>query len=453
MPLDLDAIGERFAGSPAAIFPSETVSFADLVERVRVRVRRLTARGVTANDRVGVVCGRDADTIVSVLAALELGCALLPLGADAPAAARERLVATFRARWVVEEGEPVEAVSGQPPAAAGPVVLALASSGSTGAPKLALVSAPQLRARRDLYARRQGLRHGDRTLILFPLQHAGGMHLLVASINEGAGLVFAPSSHPRTVLRTCAEQGITSLPGPSSLFEMLVRYGSPERRSLAGLRFARSLAAYLPLEIHRAFTEAFGIPLWQSYGASETGGICVNATGAARDGRLALGAPVKDVEVRVCDEHGGELPDGRVGEMVVRSPGVALGYEGPSDAASRIQDGCFFTGDLGERIDGLLYFRGRSKLLINVGGYKVDPLVVEEVLRRHPLVEDAVVVAHASASRDVVKAIVVAREPVDFESLTDLCSRELDPHEIPRLVEFRASLPRDTIGKLQREKL
>lgn len=453
MPLDLDAIGDRFAEQPAAIFPSETLSFADLVDRVRVRVRRLTAHGVTAGDRVGVVCGRDSETIVSILSVYELGCALLPLGSDAPPPARERLVAAFRARWVMEEGGPVEVVSGEPPAAAGPVVLALASSGSTGAPKLALVSAPQLRARRDLFSRRHGFRTDDRTLVLFPLHHAGGMHLLVASVSEGAGLVFAPSSHPRTVVRACAEHGITSLPGPPSLFEMLVRHSSDERHSLAGLRYARSTAAHLPLETHRAFTEAFEIPLWQSYGASEAGGICVNATGAAHDGRLALGAVVEGVEVRICDENGAELPDGAVGEMVVRSPAVALGYQAPSDGGSRIQDGCFFTGDLGERIDGLLYFRGRSKLLINVGGLKVDPLVVEEALRRHPYVEDAAVVAHASPSRDVVKAIVVAREPVGLQTLTDFCSRELAPHEVPRLVEFRATLPRDTIGKLQREQL
>ncbi len=416
-------------------------------------MQELVAQGVTRGDRLGVVCGRGADTIVSILAVYELGCALLPLAEDAPAGARERLVATFRAAWVVEAGKVVRVVSGDSPVAAGPVALALASSGSTGSPKLALVSREQLRARRDMYVSRHESSSADRTLVNFPLHHAGGMHLLLASVSEGAGLVFAPNSHPRTVVRTCADQGVTLLPGPVTLFELLVRHHSDDATSLEGLRFARSTAANLPLETHRAFTEAFRIPLWQSYGASETGGICNNRSGAAHGGRLALGEPLEGVEVRVCDERGAELPEGGVGEMVVRSPGVALGYAGSSDGGSRIQDGCFFTGDLGARIDGLFYFHGRSKLMINVGGLKVDPIEVEEVLRRHPLVEDAAVVSHASAIREVVKAIVVTREPVAPEVLMDFCSRELAPHQVPRLVEFRAALPRNAIGKLERARL
>jgi acyl-CoA synthetase (AMP-forming)/AMP-acid ligase II len=452
MLFDIDAIGNRFAERPAAIFPSGTLSFAELAERVRARVRDLVAHGVTADDRVGVVCGRDADTIVSILSIYELGSALLPFGAELPAPAGERLVASFRAGWVVEEGQPVRVVSGASPAAAGAVVLALASSGSTGTPKLALISVPQLRARDGLYTPERRFGGEDRTLMTLPLPHASGMHFLVASVRLGAGLVFAPNSHPRTVVRACAEQGVTVLPGPPMVFDLLAQHQSEDRAALAGVS-ARSGAGGLSLETHRAFTDAFQIPLWQFYGASEAGTVCVNCSGASHGGRMALGPADEDVEVRVCDERGAELPDGEVGELVVRSPRVALGYAGASEGGSRIEDGCFFTGDLGERIDGLFYFSGRSKLLIDVAGHKVDVFEVEEVLRRHPSVEDAAVVAHASASRDVVKAIVVVREPVGVEALTDFCSRELAPYQVPRLVEFCSELPRNELGKLQRERL
>ncbi|MBW2236166.1 MAG: AMP-binding protein, partial [Deltaproteobacteria bacterium] len=303
MPLDLEALGNRWADRPAVIFPSDALSFAGLAERVLACARDLAGHGVSAGDRIGLVCGLDADTVVSILAAQELGCVLLPLGADAPSAARERVLATFRPAWVVEGGEP-SAVGSSAVTSGGPEVLALTSSGSTGAPKLALVTASQLRARADLYIRRCRLSSDDRTLMIYPPHHAGGMHALLVSLSVGSALVFPASAHPRTVVRTCAAQGVTCLPGPATLFELLVRHRSNDWPSLPCLRLARSGTANLPLETHRAFTEGFQIPLWHSYGASEAGPICVNRSGAAHDGRLALGAPLAGVEVRVCDEHG-----------------------------------------------------------------------------------------------------------------------------------------------------
>jgi long-chain acyl-CoA synthetase len=292
----------------------------------------------------------------------------------------------------------------------------------------------------------------DRTLMTLPLSHASGMHFLIASVRAGAGLVFAPNAHPRTVVRACADHGVTVLPGPPTLFELLARQHSADWPFLARV-CARSGAGGLSLATWRAFTDTFRIPLWQFYGASETGTVCVNRSGACDGERMALGAAEPGVDVRVCDERGAELPDGEVGELVVQSAGVALGYAGASGGGSRIQDGCFFSGDLGQRIDGLYYFCGRSKLLIDVAGYKVDVFEVEDVLRSHPSVTDAAVVAHASASRDVVKAVVVVHEPVEVEALTDFCTRALAPHQVPRLVEFRSELPRNEIGKLQRERL
>jgi long-chain acyl-CoA synthetase len=276
---------------------------------------------------------------------------------------------------------------------------------------------------------------------------------LLASLSVGASLVFPASAHPRSLIRTCAAEGVTLLHGSATLFDLMVRSRRADWPELDGVRFARANAAGLSLETQRAFTEAFGIALWQSYGASESGGICVNRSGASHDGMLALGAAGPGVEVRICDEQGRELPDGEVGEIVADSPGVALGYEGDAGSGSRIHPGRFFTGDLGERRDGLFYFRGRSKLLINVAGRKVDPIEVERTLMRHASVADAAVVAEAAPSHEVVKAIVVARTPVEPEELMEFCGRELAPYKVPRRIEFRSALPRNAIGKLSRERL
>jgi len=456
--LDLDELGRHFAGRTAAVFPGEALTYAGLVDRVGVRIGEFRARGIERGQRTALVCNQDADTIVSIVALLELGSAFLPIGHVAPAPDRSRLAATFRAAWLVEDGKPTP-TGFDSAAKAGrardgdPEVLALASSGSTGRPKLALISASQLRFRTKQKCRSHDIRPDDRNLGVFPLEHAAGLQLLLASLSQGAGLVFPPSAHPRSVIRPCAAEGVTLLHGSAMLFDLMVRSRRADWPGLDGVRFARSTAASLSLETHRAFTEAFGIPLWQTYGASEAGGICVNRDGASHDGVLALGEAGLGIEVRICDDRGQELPDGEVGEIVAASPGVALGYEGDPGTGSRIHQGRFFTGDLGERRDALFYFRGRSKLLINVAGRKVDPLEVERTLMRHSSVADAAVVAEAVRGHEVVKAIVVAREPVEPEEIMDFCGRELAPYKVPRRVEFRATLPRDTIGKLSRERL
>lgn len=458
MTLSLDVLEERFAGRTAARFPAEDLTYVGLVDRARVRAGELRASGIQRGQRTVLVCRQNADTIVSIVALLELGSAFLPIGHEAPAPDRSRLTAAFRAAWVVEDGKPTPTRSDNAAEArrgpdGDPEVLALASSGSTGRPKLALISGSQLRFRTQQKYSSHDIRRDDRSLGVYPIEHTAGLQLLLASLDRGAGLVFPASAHPRSVVRTCTDEGVTLLHGSATFFELMMRSQRADWPGLDDVRFARSNAAGLSLETQRAFTDAFGIPLWQSYGASESGGICVNRSGASHDGMLALGAAVPDVEVRICDERGRELPDGEVGEIVAASPSVALGYEGDPGSGSRIHQGRFFSGDLGERRDGLFYFRGRSKLLINVAGRKVDPIEVERTLMRHSSVADAAVVAEAAPSHDVVKAIVVAREPVEPEELMDFCGRELAPYKVPRRIEFRSALPRNAIGKLSREHL
>jgi long-chain acyl-CoA synthetase len=456
--LDLDLLEGRFAGRTAASFPDEALTYAGLIDRARVRAGELRARGIERGQRTALVCRQNADTIVSIVALLELGSAFLPIGNEAPAPDRSRMAAAFRSTWLVEDGKPTRTEPGRAARVAlgldgDPEVLALASSGSTGRPKLALLSASQLRSRTRQKCRSHDIRPDDRNLGVFPLEHTAGLQLLLASLSRGACLVFPPSAHPRSVVRTCAAEGVTLLHGSAMLFDFMVHSRRADWPGLDDVRFARSTAAGLSLETHRAFTEAFGIPLWQTYGASEAGGICVNRDGASHDGVLALGEAGLGVEVRICDERGQELPDGEVGEIVAASPGVAMGYEDDPGTSSRIHQGRFFSGDLGERRDALFYFRGRSKLMINVAGRKVDPIEVERALMRHSSVADAAVVADAAPGHEVVKAIVVTRAPVEPEELMDFCGHALAPYKVPRRIEFRSALPRNAIGKLSRERL
>jgi long-chain acyl-CoA synthetase len=452
--LDLEALAARHGDAIAVRAGPLTWRYPELAERIRARVRRLAGCGIEPGARVALVCRQAPDTLVSVAALATRGCAVLPLGPGLTATERERLLRSLGATWQVQEEEILGPHAGVAPFDTAGVALALPSSGSTGAPKLVLRSGPQVRAAVEIFVRAVELRPGERLLALVPLEHSYGLHhLALGAVVAGACLVFPSATHPRSVARDCADEGVALLPAPPVFLDRLTRHRSAAWAPLSGLRAAISVGSALPVEVHGAFEEAFGVPLWQSYGASEAGSVCLNRSGARRDGAVALGAPCPGVDVSVCDAAGSPLPDGEVGELVARSDAVGLGYAGPHDGASRIQGDRFFTGDLGERRDGVFWFRGRSKLLIATSGRKVDPLEVEAVLRRHPDVADAAVLAQRAGARDVVKALVVARREVSTQALVVHCARELADYKVPRLIEFRAALPRNALGKLARERL
>jgi acyl-coenzyme A synthetase/AMP-(fatty) acid ligase len=452
--LDLAALAARHGEALAVRAGTQRWRFAELAERIRTRAARLSARGLGPGARVGLVCAQAPDTLVAVAALLARGCAVLPLGPGATAPERARLLAAFGAGWLVDGEELLhDAAAPAAPDAPG-VALAMPSSGSTGAPKLVLRSPAQVLAAAEIFVRAAELGPGEGLLALVPLEHSYGLHhLAIGGLLAGAPLVFAGAAHPRAVSRACADAGVALLPAPPVFLDRLARHHGPRQAPLAGLRAAISVGSALGAEVHDAFGAAFGVPVWQSYGASEAGAMCLNRAGL-REGRvLALGPPCPGVELSVCDDAGAPLPDGRVGELVARSAAVALGYAGPHDGASRLAEGRFFTGDLGERRDGVFWFRGRRKLLIAVSGRKVDPFEVEAVLCRHPDVAEAAVVAERAGSREIVKALVVARREVAAEALVVHCAAELAAYKVPRAIEFRASLPRSAAGKLVRERL
>jgi long-chain acyl-CoA synthetase len=159
----------------------------------------------------------------------------------------------------------------------------------------------------------------------------------------------------------------------------------------------------------------------------------------------------------ILDDCGAEVAEGVPGELVIESPAVGMGYDSEGDEArsgSRFEGRRFHTGDRVVRERGVFCFRGRLKVFIAAAGHKVDPAEVEQVLLSHPDIADAAVVGHpAGEGREEVKALVVIRRPIEPLALMDFCSRSLAAYKVPRIIEIRDSLPRNAMGKLQREAL
>jgi len=159
----------------------------------------------------------------------------------------------------------------------------------------------------------------------------------------------------------------------------------------------------------------------------------------------------------VLVEHLLHLP-GEVGELVVRGPQVMRGYlNRPEETAQVLREGWLHTGDMARMDeDGFFYVVDRKKEMINVGGLKVFPREVEEVLYQHPAVREAAAVGVPDPARgEVVKAFVALKEghQVSGQELVEFCRQRLAPHKVPRAVEVRPQLPKTLIGKVLRRAL
>ncbi|MFN8513288.1 MAG: AMP-binding protein [Chloroflexia bacterium] len=157
------------------------------------------------------------------------------------------------------------------------------------------------------------------------------------------------------------------------------------------------------------------------------------------------------------DDQGEDVPPGATGELLVRSPGLMLGYLGdPRATAEVLRDGWYHTGDLARRDEaGYYWLEGRRSLRISVGGYKVAPEEVESVLLQHPAVREAVVLAAPDRLRgEVVRAVIVPDgQPPTPSELRRFCAAHLARYKIPRRIEFRDDLPRSPLGKVLRNRL
>ena len=199
-----------------------------------------------------------------------------------------------------------------------------------------------------------------------------------------------------------------------------------------------------------------GVPLLQAYGMTEASHqISSNPLPPGRRAAHTVGVPT-GTEITTLDQQGRELSAGTPGEVAIRGPGVTPGYLNNPDAnADAFVNGWFRTGDRGVVDgDGFLTLEGRIKELIIRGGENISPYEIEEVLRRHPSVQDVACFAVPDAKYgEVVGAAVVLKEPTGTKELAVFCRESLAAFKVPKVIKIVESLPKTATGKVQRQKL
>ena len=451
---------------------------ADLERESAAVAGRLHAAGLRPGDRFLVSAASSAGLVVAHIAALRLGLVVVPTNT----AYREREIAHIvndadpagalvdddeRAAWIraarpetlvvgVEVALPEPGPGTVPPvldasAPDDPAILGY-TSGTTGAPKGAVLSHGNLLASAEAVAHAWHWTAADRLLLCLPLFHMHGLGVgLHGTLLTGGSAVLLPAFDLDGVLDAIARHEATMFFGVPTMYHRFA--SSPRAGELRRLRLCVSGSAALPADLHVQLQERAGQRVLERYGMTETLMNVSNPfAGDRRPG--SVGVPLPGCEVRLDGEGG------REGEIQLRGPNVFSGYWRNALATrdAFTADGWFRSGDLGALDpDGYLRILGRAKELVISGGFNVYPREVEDVLAAHPAVAEAAVVGTPSAEwGEVVTAFVVPADPAApprLDDLTEWCRQELAAFKLPRLWHVVDGLPRNALGKVVKHEL
>lgn len=278
--------------------------------------------------------------------------------------------------------------------------------------------------------------------------------LIAEILCHGGTIVLAHPKDPAQMEAEMVACGATALLSSVPFVQMLVEQDAPPPPGLA-IRVVRTGGMRMPLPLNHAAARRYGAAILEDYASTEGGSMIGTPRAGAPDG--SIGTPYPGVCARIVDERGADVPEGQVGELIVQSPGLMLGYfDNPCATAETLRDGWLWTGDFARRdARGCYFLEGRRALRINVGGFKVSPEEVEAVLVAHPGVREVVVLAMPDRVRgEAVRAVIVPHgERPLVADLRRYCRERLASYKVPRRFEFRDELPRSPLGKVLRHLL
>jgi len=477
----LAAHAARDPDRPFLIAPEtgRTLSYGEIKRQAANLARYLSLRGLRHGDRVALYLHNGYQATLLFLSAMIGGFVIVPLNLVAQRSqlayvlghCGARLVFTSRENEaalaaalaevkakvdgiVIDPDAPELFIEKELPASkleevkATDAALLMYTSGTTGVPKGVVLTHANLMAGAASVARWHGLTPQDRCLSSLPLYHINGQVIATLAPFVSGGSVIAPHRFSVSSWWPAAEaHGATWVNMVPTIVAYLLNAAGGERRRFPRIRFGRSASAPLAPDQHRAFEDAFGMPVIECMGMTETASVCFANPQEGPRKIGSVGLPC-GIEARVVD-----------GEIQLRGPNVMAGYYKSSDqtAAAFAPGGWLRTGDLGHcDAEGFYFITGRRKELIIKGGENIAPREIDEALLRHPAVLEAAAVGIPDpAYGQEIRACVVLKDgaTLGVEELRTFCLAELGRYKTPREFIFLPELPKGPSGKVQRLKL
>jgi HIP---CoA ligase len=516
----------RLGSAEALVDGSTRVTFGELADQVAAMARALVASGVVAGDRVAVWAPNCAQWAVAALGTHAAGAAVVPLntrfkggeaahvlrasgarmlctvdgflGVDYPGLLVGEDLGDLAEVVVLRREGPGSAIGSRLPVPVTDLLDLLArgteadgaevdrrsraltpddlsdlifTSGTTGRPKGVMATHGQSLRTFGTWASIVGLREGDRYLVVNPLFHTFGYKAgLLACLMAGATAVLEPVFDVERVLVRIADERITVLPGPPTLYQSLLDHPGRADHDLSSLRLGVTGAAVVPVELVVAMGDELGFDtVLTAYGLTES---CGTVTMCRRGDPAEVvattsGRAIPDLEVQVVGAHGEVLAPGTAGEVVVRGYTVTAGYWGdPGATAATIDpEGWLHTGDIGVMDEsGNLTITDRLKDMYVVGGFNAYPAEVEAILRGCPGVGALAVVGVFDARLGEVGCVYLVRaaaeESGDREDVEAYARRVLvwareamANYKAPRYAVVVDELPVNASGKVLKREL
>jgi len=471
----LDRCVRLFGDRPGVIDGGVRLSWKAFADRVEQGAASLLSRGLEPGDAVAVASGNGLDLAVLLLACARAGLVMVGLNTRLAPLQWTWMADHMDVRLRLASPAFLDALPGAEPLgdvlgealertwAAGPSGLdpestyaVVFTSGTTGRPKASQVVHRASVHSGMSYQRVLQLGPDDVTAVLFPIYYISAMHAhLLPAMLSGSACVLVDTQSPRDYVDLLRSEGVSWAYAVPSWWQLALRAGL---QNLPSLRRLAAGGAPFPADLVVRLREALpGVRLHDVYGLSEThspGCILVDEDFSTHPG--SVGRPLDCMEAQVRDEHDNLLPVGDPGELWLRGSLVTTGYaHDPAATAAAVVDGWFDTGDVARLCEhGFVTILDRSKDMINRGGTKIFSAEVEELLRRHPAIEDAAVVGLPDPlAGEAVAAYLVLCAAVTPAEVRAWVRQGMADYAAPKLVEVLDALPRNAVGKTDKQTL
>ncbi|MFC1716317.1 AMP-binding protein, partial [Candidatus Poribacteria bacterium] len=489
----IEAQADRNPDAVAILAPDRApLTYSQLLTHVEDTIGTLGAMGIGRNDRVAIVLPNGPEMATAFLAVAS-GATSAPLNPDyrpseydfylsdlnaralivqsgmdshAVAVAKVRGIPVIELSPVLQEAAGIFAITGDRglgrsyDSSTHPedVALALHTSGTTSRPKLVLLTHTNICRSAYNHVIALGLNQHDRCLNVMPLFHIHGLITAVlSSLVAGGSVLCTPGFYASKFFGWMGDFHPSWYTSAPTIHQAILEHSKANTDLLerSPLRFIRSAASPLPPQVMSELEEAFGVPVIESYGMTESAAQITSnpmPPGRRKPGSVGIAA---GPEIAIMDEAGRLIDSGDIGEIVIRGASVIREYGNNLEANEEsFSNGWFRTGDQGYLdSESYLFITGRIKEIINRGGEKISPREVDEVLMTHPAVTQAVAFAvpHKQLGEEIAAAVVLREgSSATEEQIQEFAFERLASFKIPRQVLILNEIPKGPTGKIQR---
>ncbi|MGZ4344689.1 MAG: long-chain-fatty-acid--CoA ligase [Solirubrobacteraceae bacterium] len=335
----------------------------------------------------------------------------------------------------------------------------LYTSGTTGTPKGAELTHQNLTRNCEISRDMFGIGAEAVTLGALPLFHSFGQTCgLNATIAAGGTLTLIPRFDPGKALEIIQRDQVNVFEGVPTMYSAMLHHEGRDEFDTSTLELCVSGGSAMPVELMRGFEEAFHCKILEGYGLSESSPVASFNRPDRERKPGSIGIPIEGVEMKVVDDDGHDLPQGEVGEIVIRGHNIMKSYwNKPDETDDTLIDGWLYTGDMAKvDEDGYFFIVDRKKDLIIRGGYNVYPREIEEVLYEHPAVREAAVIGvkDDDLGEEVAAAVALKDgEDASAQELRDFVKDQVAAYKYPRQVWFVDELPKGPTGKILKREI